>query len=391
MIPIPKLIGKIPFGRKTFLNTLGSNIIVSCGGWIFNGKTDNDIKFKRNPDFYFPYAVLAQGMEVHFKDAPEAIWADFEVGKLDTHTIQPDQLIEYQNFLNSDLYRKQKEKGEGVKRLDYVARNYTYIGWNEAKDFFRSKKVRQALTMAIDRRRIISEILNGMGVEITGTFYPFSPNYDKSISPWPYNVSRARLLLQEEGWYDSTGNGIIDKQINGKRVDFRFTLTYYVKNTLSKVISEVVATALKEVGIECNLNGVDIADLSAALDDKSFDAILLGWMYGDPPEDPRQLWYSSEAKLKGSSNSVGFANPEIDKIIDALEYEYDPKKRIELYHRFDKIIHDESPYVFLYTPKAALIYRDYVQNVFIPADRQDLVPGANVAVPDDSIFWLKPH
>ena len=48
-----------------------------------------------------------------------------------------------------------------------------------------------------------------------------------------------------------------------------------------------------------------------------------------------------------------------------------PKKRIELYHRFDAIIYEEAPYTFLYAPKVTIAYRDYLQNVFIPADRQD--------------------
>ena len=117
--------------------------------------------------------------------------------------------------------------------------------------------------------------------------------------------------------------------------------------------------------------------------------IALAWALGTPPEDPRQLWYSTGAKEKGSSNTIGFANTEIDRIIDQLDYEYDPKKRLALYHRFDAIIHEQQPYTFLYTPKVTLLYRDYLKNVFLPVHRQDLVPGANMAEPDPSIFWIK--
>ena len=166
-------------------------------------------------------------------------------------------------------------------------------------------------------------------------------------------------------------------------------MTYFVKNPTAKSICEYIATALKEIGVVCTLNGVDIADLSSAFDDKSFDALFMGWALSGPPEDPRQLWHSSGAKEKGSSNAIGFANPEIDRIIDVLEYEYNGEKRIALYHRFHAIMNEEQPYTFLYTSKLTLLYRDYVQNVFIPADRQDLIPGANIAEPDSSIFWIK--
>jgi len=48
-----------------------------------------------------------------------------------------------------------------------------------------------------------------------------------------------------------------------------------------------------------------------------------------------------------------------------------------------------APYTFLYTPKLIYLYRDYLQNVFIPADRQDILPGADVQEPDSSIYWIK--
>ena len=374
---------------QNFTEHWAKNIIVSCGRWIFDGMTDRQISFRRNPDFYNPYGALAEGMIYSFKNSPENIWQDFKEGKLDTYNVLPTQMVELQEFLRSPIYQKQVEKGLAIKQLLYFDRSYTYIGWNEARVFFKSPKVRRALTMAIDRQRIIQQNLNGMGIEIHGTFFDLSKATDPDIEPWPYDPEAAKLLLQEEGWYDSDGDGIIDKTIDGKNVKFRFKLTYYVKNPTTKAISEYVSTAFKEIGIDCKLNGVDIADLSAIFDDKNFDALCLAWALGTPPDEPKQLWYSKGATEKGSSNMIGFANKEIDEIIDQLQFEYNPEKRIELYHRFDRIIHELEPYTFLYTPKVMMIYREYLQNVFIPADRQDLIPGADMVEPQPSIYWLK--
>lgn len=376
---------------QQFSQHWAKNIIISCGGWVFDGMTDRQIKFRRNTNHYFPLDVLALNEEVQFKESPDNIWEEFKINRLDSYDLRPDQILELERFLQTPEYEAQSKKGASIKRLDYVSRAYTYVGWNEARVFFGSKKVRQALTMAIDRKRIIRQTLNGMGIETNGTFYRYSPSYDESIIPWPYNPEQARRLLEEEGWYDSTGSGVIDKEIDGKRVPFRFKLMYYVKNPLIKNICEYICTALKEIQVDCVLHGVDLADLSANLDGKNFDAYALSWSLGTPPEEPRQLWHSSGAKESGSSNFIGFANAQVDAIIDALDYESDPAKRIKLYHRFDAIIHDEAPYTFLYTPKMALIYREYLQNVFIPAERQDLVPGANIAQPESSAYWLKAH
>jgi len=245
------------------------------------------------------------------------------------------------------------------------------------------------MTMAIDRNRIINGILNGLGVEITGPFFIGSSSYDHAIKPWPFDPVAAKRLLEEEGWYDYDDDGIRNKEVDGKVIPFSFALTYYVKNDTTKAICEYVATALKQIGVDCQLNGVDLADLSAMFDDKSFEALSLGWGLGTPPEDPRQLWSSAGAKVKGSSNAIGFSNQEADQIIDDLEFTYDRKKRLQLYHRFHQIIHEEAPYTFLYTPKVVYLYRSRLKNVFIPAERQDLIPGADVAEPQSSIYWLQ--
>jgi len=385
----PDTYRKNPIWAQNFSNHWAKNIIPSCGAWEFDGMSDQEIRFKRNPDFYNPYAALSERIEYKFKNSPEAVWEEFKQGNFDSFEILPHQLAEYERFIESTPYQEQIEKGLQINRLDYVQKAYTYVGWNEARPLFNSQKVRQALTHAIDRERIIRQNLNGMGIQITGTFFLFSPSYDASLPPYTYNPEKALQLLHEEGWYDSDGDGILDKMIEGERVPFSFNLIYFVKNPTSKAICEYIATALKEIGILCHLNGVEIADLSAIFEDKNFDAYTMIWGLGTPPEDPRQLWYSTGASEKGSSNAIGFANPQVDAIINQLDYEYDPKKRIELYHAFNRIIYDEAPYLFLYTPKKTLLYRDYLQNVFVPADRQDLIPGANEGEPVKSLFWIK--
>jgi len=374
---------------QNFNEHWAKNIIIGCGPWLFDGMDDRQIRLKRNPYFYNQNAALFEEQTINFKTTTESIWQDFKAGKLYAHSLQPDQLREFAAFLKSPEYAEQKNQQMAIEQLDFVSRAFAFIGWNAATPYFSSAKVRVAMTHAIDRQRIIEQNLNGLGIEINGPFYRYSPSYNDAIEPWPFDLQKARQLLAEEGWYDSDGDGIIDKKINGKKVPFQFSLTYYVKNLLSKSICETIATSLKQIGIDCRLKGVDVADLSASFDDKSFDALFLTWVLGTPPEDLEQLWSSKGAKEKGSSNAVGFANKQADEIIEILQYESDVQKRNELYHTFGKIMHEEQPYTFLYTPKVRLLYREKLQNVFLPVDRQDLIPGANVAEPSSSIYYLK--
>ncbi len=384
----PDIYRKSSIWAQNFSQHWAKNIIVSCGPYIFDGMSDEGISFKRNPSYFNPNTVLVEGVKFTFKEGFDAVWQDFKTGKIDLCVLSPNQLPELETFLDSQEYQIQKANGQAIHAIDYVDLSYFYIGWNEAKPYFADEKVRKALTFAIDRERIIEQNLNFMAMAISGPFFIYSPSNDPSINPYPYQPEQAQALLEEAGWIDLDGDGIRDKIINGTRVPFRFKLYYYVKSLSSKVIADYITTALKEIGVQCELCGLDIADLSRQFDDKSFDAIFMGWKLGTPPEDPRQLWYSSGAHEKGSSNAIGFADPKIDAIIDALNYEYDKKERISLYHQFHRIIHQEAPYTFLYTPKVRLLYRDYVKNLFVPKEHPEIIPEADIPEPMTQTIWL---
>lgn len=373
---------------QNFSHHWAKNVIVSCGAYIFDKMDEEGIRFRRNPDHYNPYAALVSGVHYRFKESFDAVWQDFKVGNIDLCSLSPNQLIEYDTFMASSEYAKQEKAGQRIESIDYVDLSFYYIGWNSVKPFFANDRLRQAMTLAIDRRRIIEQNLNDMAVVTTGPLARFSPSYDDQITPWPYNPEEAKEILASQGWVDLDGDGIRDKIIDGQKVAFRFTLYYFVKSLSSKVIVEYISTALREIGVDVNLRGVDIADLSRQFEDKSFDAICMGWKLGTPPEDPRQLWHSSGAKEKGSSNAIGFSNPEVDQIIESLNYEYNKEKRVSLYHAFHRIIHREAPYTFLYTPKVRLLYRSRVKNIFIPRERQDLIPGADIPEPNTQVLWL---
>ena len=373
---------------ENFNEHWAQNIIPSSGAWAFNGMSDTEIHFLRNEDYFQPLAALTEEQVVTFRENPSSIWEDFKSGKTDLTTLTPSEIAQWEDFSKSSIYQEQKERGQKINRLDYLVRSYSYIGWNEKRAFFQSPSLRRAMTMAIDRRRLIDDILNGMGVEISGPFFIGSNEYDERIKPRPFDPEEAKRILEDEGWFLGE-DGIRYKNISGKKVQFSFHLTYFVKNPTTQAMASFVATNLKEIGVECIPYGVDISDLTLAFDDKSFDALILGWTLGPPPSELKQIWHSRGALEKGSSNAVGFQNEKVDKIIDKLLFESDLEKRRELYHQFHRIIYEEAPYTFLYTPKTALLYREYVQNVFIPKERQDLVPGADVDEPQFNVMWIK--
>lgn len=373
---------------QNFSQHWAKNIVVSCGPWIFDGLTDREIRLKRNPRYHNPLAALTERQVIYFKTSPDAMWQDFKAGKIDLFdsTYAPQKLLELDEFRKSSVYSAQVSP---ISRVDYLNRSFRYVGWNQKRPFFSSANVRRALTMAIDRQRIIEQCLGRMGIETTGPLIPGDWSYSSELTAWPYDPAEAVALLRAEGWEDTDGDGILDREIDGKRQKFSFKLIYYAHSQNGRLIVDSITTSLREIGIECQGAGIDVADLAAAFEGKDFDAVCMAWVSPVPESEPGQIWHSSGAVAKGSSNAVGFANTEVDSIIDQLHYAYDSGEREALYHRFHNIIHQEEPYTFLYVPRTALLYRDYVQNVFVPAERPDLIPGAEVTEPVQALFWLR--
>jgi len=374
---------------QSFATHFASRVIVSCGPWIFDGVSERQIRFRRNPDYFNPVQALYEGIEVYFLETQDAIFRDFVAQKIDLCVISPQNLIELENFLESPAYRAIKQQGANVKRLDFLQRRYTYVGWNEKNELFKRNKVRRALNMAIDRSRLIRQNLNGKGVEITGPFFFGSSEYNPTLAPIPYDPDLAKILLAEAGWSDTDANGIVNKVINGKNEPFRFSLNYFVKDAIGKINCEQIAQFLKEIGVQVDLNGLDLADISQSFEDKTFDAIYLAWSLGSPPDDPRQLWHSEGALVKGSSNMIGFQNVEVDRLIEKLQFETDLDVRKNLYWRLHEVIYQEQPYSFLFSPMSTLVWWSSLRNIFIPKDRQDLVPGATVEQPAYMYSWKK--
>lgn len=218
---------------------------------------------------------------------------------------------------------------------------YRYIGWNQAKPFFKDRRVRLAMTHLVDRELIIKHLLKGLGRIITGPFYVFGPQNDPTIEPWSYNPERAKELLDEAGWVDSDGDGVRDK--NGVPFQFNFMIVsqFPFHERLAKLLKDEAA----KVGIELIPDPYEWSVFIERINTRSFDAVTLAWT-GAIQEDPYQIWHSSQIENRGS-NAVGFRNAEADAIIEKARQTMNAEQRNKLYHRFHQILHKEQPYTFL--------------------------------------------
>lgn len=239
-------------------------------------------------------------------------------------------------------YSKDPEFLEKASCLEYwdprVA--YGYIGWNQKKVYFKDRRVRQAMTMLVNKQELIDTIYDGKGELTSGHCYKFGKFSDKTIEPWPYDPEKGKELLDEAGWVDTDGDGIRDKD----GVPFRFKLMAVSGSPVTERTARAIKDYYSRAGIEMELDFLEWSIFEQKLYDKKHDAAFLAWG-GVITPDAFQVWHSSQIEGRGS-NHVSFANAEADKILEDARPTLDEKKRIKMYHRFHRILHEEQPYLF---------------------------------------------
>jgi peptide/nickel transport system substrate-binding protein len=226
---------------------------------------------------------------------------------------------------------------------------YHYIGFNLKRPQFKDKRVRRAIAHLIDRDEMIGAIFEGMAIKTNGPINPTKPYYNENLKDIEYNPELAAQLLKEAGWKDSDGDNILDKVVDGKKVDMKVEFKYNQGNTVRKNIGQILMDEAARVGIEVTLTPVEFAKLLTDADKREFDMVALAWVKTPGLDDMKQVWHS-EADRQGGSNRVGFGTPESDKLIDEIRVTLDKEKQRELYLKVQEIIYEEQPYVFLFVP-----------------------------------------
>ena len=275
----------------------------------------------------------AKYREYYMRIIPDLLTQEMEflAGAVDYYGAQPHQVARYKN---DPTYQSFSSLGFG----------YTYIGYNNRKPLFAESKVRQALGMAINVGDFLKYLLYGEGERTTGPYPQNTEWYDHSIDPLPYDPDGALAILEEMGW-QKNADGWLEK--NGKV--FEFNLITNSGNPIRKNVMTIAQNAWKKIGIKCNTQYFEWAIfLKDFVNTGEFDAVVLGWSMGIDP-DLYQLWHSSQAGPQ-QLNFVGYDNPRADDLIVRIRQEYDRDRQRELAHQLHRLIAEDQPYTFLYTP-----------------------------------------
>jgi len=298
-------------------------------------KTQERIVLKANPTYFEGRPYLDQYIMRIIPD-PATMFLELKSGGLDWMGLNP---IQYRRQTNTIFFR------ENFRKYKYLSFSYTYLGYNLKDPLFKDKRVRQAISYAIDKNEIVRGVLLGLGVPQTGPYKPDAWYYNPNVRRYPYDPERARELLREAGWIDHDGDGWIDKA--GKR--FTFTAITNQGNPLRERTAEIIQWRLKQVGIEMKIRTIEwTAFINDFIDKRRFQAVILGWTTGQDP-DIYDIWHSSKTGPK-ELNFIGYKNKELDRLLVEGRRTFDKKKREKIYWRIQEILAEDLPYTFLYCP-----------------------------------------
>ncbi len=259
------------------------------------------------------------------------------------------------------MHELDTQKNKQLAKDAYFIPQYYYIGWNEQNPIFADKRVRQAMTYCTDVKSIIDKVLFGMARPIFGPTYFMRKECDPTLQPYEFNPVKAKQLLADAGWTDSDGDGILDKTINGHKVDFKFTFTINSGNEIRKKTAQILSEELRKVGIDAEVQQLEFSVMLQNLRNHRFDAYIGAWSLPNDAPDEYQIWHSSQ--IDRGSNYVSYKNKSVDSLVDANRTEFNEDKRIGYMREFQKILYDEQPYTFLWTPKELVAYSTRFQNV----------------------------
>ncbi|HNQ66189.1 MAG TPA: peptide-binding protein [Smithella sp.] len=250
-------------------------------------------------------------------------------------------------------YTRQTENNlfkNNFNKYRYLSFAYTFMGYNLKNPLFADKRVRQAISYAINKDEIISGVLLKLGKPASGPYKPGTWAFNDKVKVYNYNPQKALALLNEAGWEKTGGEGLLKK--DGE--PFIFEIVTNQGNETRQKCAEIIQRQLKEIGITVKIRVLEwSAFVTDFINKRRFDAVILGWTIPLDP-DAYDVWHSSKTAPE-ELNFISYNNPEVDEMLEKGRSTFDPKERKKYYDRFQEILAEDQPYTFLYVPEALVI------------------------------------
>ncbi|HME97554.1 MAG TPA: peptide-binding protein [Methylomirabilota bacterium] len=272
------------------------------------------------------------------------------------------QGVDYVSTLTGMQYSRQTEYPafrKAYNKFRYPASDYTFLGFNLKDPRFADRRVREAFAHAINKQELIDGVRLGLAREANGPIRPGTWAYTEKVEHYDYDPEKAKALLAEAGWKDRDGDGVVEDK-DGK--PFTLTIRTNQGNDERKKIAEITQQRLKEVGINADIQLIEwAAFIKEFVKPRRFEVVVLGLGTGTDP-DQFVVWHSSQ-RGPDQMNRTGYANPEVDALLEAGRSSCVQSERVRSYHRIQEILAHDLPMIFLYFRDALPVVASRIHGV----------------------------
>ena len=219
---------------------------------------------------------------------------------------------------------------------------YQYVSLNNSSPLLSDVRVRKAIDMAIDKQRIVDELLGGYGKVACMPWAVNHPYFKEGLTVNKYDVEGAKALLREAGWDESV----------------TMTLGVPANNSFRESAALLVQQDLEKVGIKTTIRQYDSAALFDALTSGSIELGMVGSAGSVDPNEPCNLFNPSGAWCFGCLPD----NRYWDLFTEGLAYtSFNDRKAV--YDQLQTMIDEEVPYSYLCNPDILMTYNSRISNV----------------------------
>jgi len=324
--------------EKNLMTSTFNKKPIGTGPYKINSfKVGSDIKLFAN-ETYFDGKPKIDTILYKFLPDPNTSFLFLKQNKLDLGGLTPIQA-------DRQLTKNFKDSFTIIEKPAFA---YSYLGFNLKSEKFKDKRIRKALSLAVDKKELVDILFFGHGKVCNGPFLPGSFAYNDKIKETKQNIQESKKLLKDAG-YDENN-------------PFTFEVVTNTGNDIRINAAQILQYQFAKAGINMKIRVMEWqAFLNTVVHPRNFESILLGWSLALMP-DAYPLWHSDSDKL-GRFNFVGYKNETVDKLIEKGSTTIDRKKLGKIYKRIFKIIADDLPYLFLYIPNSITVINKEIKNV----------------------------
>ena len=299
---------------------------------------DSRLRIEKNPDYYDKSLPKANGLELQIGGGDTLQMMRFELGDIDVYSLEETAAPDYLR-----LMRDEKWKGliEHAPMMDV-----RYLCMNTEMEPFNNKLVREAVSYAINKERIISTQA-GRIQDAKGILPPGMPGYNKNLQGYNYDPEKARALLKQAGYKD------------GQPITLWYaTMAWYPQAAQS------IQQDLKQVGMTINLKSGNYGEVkTAASERKKIQLSILGWVQDYPdPSNFLDLNLNSKAITQTASlNRAFYSNVQVDKLMNAAAVELNRPLRLKMYSDAEQQIMRDAPWVTLAHTERYVAHQPWIE------------------------------